>query len=68
MILWEREGVKTHTLAPIKGLQCADSVSEGVSGLWDKHQPLPLIWAESPLRHEACIHGKNPSESVTPVM
>jgi hypothetical protein len=58
--------MKTHTLAPNEGLQSADSGSEAISGLWDKHQPLPLIWAENPLRHEACIHDKNPHESVTP--
>lgn len=41
-ILRER-GVKTLTLVPIKGYQCADRCSEAVSDLWEKHQPLPLI-------------------------
>jgi hypothetical protein len=42
-ILRERGGVKTLTLVPIKGSQCADRRSEAVTDSWEKHQPLPLI-------------------------
>ena len=37
-----RKGVKTDTLAPIKGLQHAAYGSEDVSGSLDKQQPLSL--------------------------
>jgi len=41
-VLWESEGVETHTIFPIKGPQCTDHGSEPVGGLWDDHQLLAL--------------------------
>ena len=31
-VLWEGEGVKTHTFLPIKGPQCTDCGTESVGG------------------------------------
>jgi hypothetical protein len=47
-ILWDR-GVKTHTLAPIKGSQCTDRGSEPSAVCGTSISLSPLIWAESPL-------------------
>ena len=42
-ILRERGGVKTITLFPIQGSQCADRRSEAACVSWEKHQPLLIL-------------------------
>lgn len=55
-ILWEKDGVKTHTLALIKGSQGNGHGSEAISSPWDIQQLSPLIWAERLLGHNPLNH------------
>ena len=65
-ILWETEGVKTQTLALIKGSQSSVHNSEAISGPWDNQQPSPLIWDDRPLWYNAFNHIRKSCVSMTP--
>jgi hypothetical protein len=66
-VLWERESVKSHTLAPIKGSEGIDCGSETVGRPGTNINFSPFIWADRRLGHKVLNHARKPRVSVNPV-